>query len=484
MTRPPALLLACTVACTAAEPGTPEERSSGGLAAFVSAEGLAFLAGRLVAEDPALAALPVELHRGHVEAADGSSVVYGPALAELDIGPVRLEPESGRLLGTLRVEPMELVVTVLHRPRLGAPSRCYLRYAADGATVSGRFVPVVPVGGSTLRLLGAAAFTAETPRATLDPECPAPVLAAQAALTTAVEASLVQASSTYLEGLGEALDAAIGWARETSGQVSLASGLLRFSLTPHEAGHPPGEVWPTGVLTRFDVGIDGSGSQCGPEPEAAATDPPPPAPVPPPRGPVGTAYRLALSIERGTLERALAWVAASGVVCADDGDAVSAQALGGLPGLPMLVGRDPRVRVRLRPIGGVAVELTPEGATPLSVVLRELALDAYGELEGAPLAVARLSADATLAVAPELTTGGGLRLVLHGLQLEAVQVRGVLPPASSVALQEHAHALYEAALSSRLAGWILPSLGLPARPVSLVGTEATRDHLLIYLDLE
>ncbi len=474
-------------ACTDADPVAPsaEEVVPGGLATFVSAEGLAFLAGRLAGEDPELATLVVDVERRHLDAAGGGTVVYGAATADLAPGPVRLQPQEGGLLASVRLEPFEVVLSALHRPSLGAPERCRLRFSATAATVSGRLVPARHSGTGDLELGGEARVEAEEVAAALDEGCPEAVRRVEATLTEAVRAALARAATRYLEALGTALQGAAGLGRSLEGGLRVPAGHLRFSLRPQGGEATASRVLPEGLLTRYDVAVDAdvADAACGPSPEGPDDGPTPPPPTPPPRAPGGRAYRFALALEGGLLRRALAWAAASGLVC-EGTTAVPGDGLPELPGLAALSrGSDP-LRLRLRPVGGVEATLTPRQAAPLSLVLPDLALDLYVDVEGASLALLRLRGDVAVAAGPELTEDGGLVLRAREVRVDALDVIASLLPLEPEQLEAAAPAVVAAALQHVLASWSLPPLSLPARPVGFVGAEATETHLLVYLDLD
>ena len=475
-------------ACAGADPELAPRASetvAGGVTALVPREGLAYLTARALAESPGLREVQVDVARGAVPVESGGSIIHGQAHGVIPVESVRLEPdEQGTALrATARLGPAELSVPILRRPALGAPERCHLRMSTAGGLGVVELLPAVgPV--REIQAVGPATLDLRETDTALDADCPAPVPEHEADLSALLDRAVAQAVASHLAAVAQAVAAAAGPSQPWSAGARTGAGLLLAALTPSRSGSPV-RVRTQGLARVYDVAVEGQGeSGCAPTPHGEA-----PAaaaiPAPPVLGPDGAAYRLALALDGAFIDRAIAWAAASGVVCQDEGPD------GGLPvsdaselrGVETLVTGGRPLRTRLRPGGGVRTSLRPGDRAPLRLTLPRLGLAVYGDVDGAPLALARLVADVVVEADVRLGQDGGLRLAPVAFDVQGAQAAPTVLPGGVDDVIDAGPGLYARAVERLLERLSVPLDGWTDRAAEFVAAAATESHLMVYLDL-
>jgi len=194
---------------------------------------------------------------------------------------------------------------------------------------------------------------------------------------------------------------------------------------------------------------------------------------------------LALAVDAAFLSRALSWMASAGFACRDGGpfEGLGADAFADLPGVATLVTGGRPLRARLRPSEGLSVALRPGQDEPLLLRARRVGLAVYGDVDGAPLALARLEADIEVLVTVALDDHGDLRLTQVQVSLSNATASPTILPEGPEGLLAAAPALYRATLTKLFMRHTLSLTAWTDRPAAFVAAEASESHLLVYLDL-
>ncbi len=474
-------------ACADADPDVAprsEEVSSGALTALLPIEGLSYLAGRTLEERPSFDRVAVTVARSTLTHAAGGTIVQGPAEGGILVDSFRLAPdeEGASLVATARLGEVDLVVPILRRPLLGAPSQCRLRLSTTGGQAAVRLLPTAALGRE-LQPADSADIELRDADAVLDDDCPEVVMEYAEVLRATLDDAVAAAVTEHLTAVAQATTAAGGPGVPWAGGV----GALRAAVAPSRSGTAL-RVRPDGVVRVYDVGVDAlledDGDPCSPPPTGGAP-PIAPAPSPPPLAPQGDPYRLALAVDAAFLSRALSWMASAGFACRDGGpfEGLGADAFADLPGVATLVTGGRPLRARLRPSAGLSVALRPGEDEPLLLRAARVGLAVYGDVDGAPLALARLEADVEVVATVELDDLGDLRLAQVKVSLSNVVAAPTILPEGPEGLLAAAPALYRATLAQLFMRHPVSLAAWTDRPAAFVAAEASDSHLLVYLDL-
>ena len=489
------LALSVLVGCAGADPDLApdeDEAVAAAVTALLPTEGLAYLAERALAERPELRHVRVVLERAAMQSEAGGTIIHGPSEGLIPVESVRLAPdaEGTAVMATVRLGPAEIMVPVLHRPRLGAPERCHLRMSTQGGLGSVDLLPAVGVGRE-IQAVGAAVLELDDAETVLDADCPGPVPDHAQELAEVLDKAVSAAVAAHLERVAQAAVSAAGPGQPWIGGARRGASVLRASLSPSRSGSAV-RVRRQGLARVYDVAVDAAASglddpqrvACAPAP-ADEIPPSAPSPSPPALGPDGAAYRLALAIDGAFLDRAIAWAAASGKACEDDGPDAGMEVSDAseLQGVATLVTGGRPLRTRLRPGGGVRTSLQPTSRAPLRLTLPRLGLAVYGDVDGAPLALARLVADVIVDADVTFGDDSALRLKPVSIEVTGAQAAPTVLPGGAAGVVAAAPSLFARALERLLEGLPVPLDSWTDRPAEFVGAEATESHLMVYLDL-